>query len=50
MPLPDGELQQRRLAVVATDGGQGYSDKSDAKATLTRLLAGEYQGDIADAT
>lgn len=36
--------------VVATDGGQGYSDKSDAKATLQKLLNGEYKGDITDAT
>lgn len=32
--------------VVATDGGQGYSDKSSAVSTLTKLLAGEYNGDI----
>ena len=27
---------------VATDGGQGYSARSSAKSTLTKLLAGEY--------
>lgn len=32
--------------VVATDGGQGYSDKSSAESTLTKLLAGEYAGPI----
>jgi uncharacterized protein YegP (UPF0339 family) len=36
--------------VVATDGGQGYSDKADAKSTLQRLLNGDYNGDITDAT
>ena len=34
--------------VVATDGGQGYSSKADARATLTKLLAGDYEGDITD--
>ncbi len=34
--------------VVATDGGQGYSDKSSARETLTKLLAGDYKGDITD--
>jgi uncharacterized protein YegP (UPF0339 family) len=32
--------------VVATDGGQGYSQKSTAVSTLTKLLAGEYNGEI----
>ena len=32
--------------IVATDGGQGYSAKSDAKATLERLMRGEYDGPI----
>ena len=34
--------------VVATDGGQGYSSKSDARSTLEKLLSGEYKGDIED--
>jgi len=36
--------------VVASDGGQGYSDKGDARSTLQRLLDGAYKGDITDAT
>ncbi len=32
--------------VVATDGGQGYNEKSSAMSTLTKLLAGEYNGAI----
>lgn len=35
--------------VVATDGGQGYSAKADATATLQKLLNGDYKGDITDA-
>jgi uncharacterized protein YegP (UPF0339 family) len=35
--------------VVATDGGQGYSSKSDARDTLQKLLDGGYAGDITDA-
>lgn len=35
--------------VVATDGGQGYSDKGDARATLQKLLNGDYKGDITEA-
>ena len=34
--------------VVATDGGQGYSAKSDARSTLEKLLKGDYNGDITD--
>lgn len=34
--------------VVATDGGQGYNDRSSAESTLTKLLAGEYDGPIND--
>ncbi len=34
--------------VVATDGGQGYSGKSDARSTLEKLLNGEYKGEIDD--
>ena len=36
--------------VVATDGGQGYSSKADAKSTLEKLLSGAYAGDITDAS
>ena len=36
--------------VVATDGGQGYSGKSDARSTLEKLLNGDYKGDIEDNT
>jgi uncharacterized protein YegP (UPF0339 family) len=35
--------------VVATDGNQGYSSKSDAKSTLEKLLNGDYKGPIRDA-
>lgn len=31
---------------VASDGGQGYSSKADARSTLERLLKGEYDGPI----
>ncbi len=34
--------------VVATDGGQGYSKKSAATNALTKLMAGEYNGPIAE--
>jgi len=33
---------------VATDGGQGYSDKANAMETVTKLLAGDYKDDITD--
>ena len=32
--------------VVATDGGQGYSDKKAASDTLTKLLSGAYDGPV----
>ncbi len=32
--------------IVATDGDQGYSAKSDAKSTLQKLLQGDYNGPI----
>jgi uncharacterized protein YegP (UPF0339 family) len=32
--------------IVATDGGQGYVAKSDAKATLEKLMRGDYDGPI----
>jgi hypothetical protein len=34
--------------VVATDGSQGYDDKSSARSTLKRLMSGEYDGPIAE--
>ncbi len=34
---------------VATDGGQGYSNKADAKSTLEKLMRGDYNGPISDA-
>lgn len=36
--------------VVATDGSQGYSDKGDARSTLQKLLAGDYNGPIDEDT
>jgi uncharacterized protein YegP (UPF0339 family) len=36
--------------VVATDGGQGYANKGDARSTLEKLLSGGYGGDVTDAT
>jgi len=35
--------------VVATDGGQGYEAKAAAKATLEKLMRGDYDGTIEDA-
>lgn len=35
--------------VVATDGGQGYADKKRALTTVTKLLAGEYNGAVKEA-
>ena len=32
--------------IVATDGSQGYESKTSAKRTLTKLLAGAYNGPI----
>jgi uncharacterized protein YegP (UPF0339 family) len=32
--------------VVATDGGQGYADRKRATDTLTKLLAGQYDGAV----
>ncbi len=32
--------------VVATDGGQGYSDKTRATETVTKLISGQYEGPI----
>jgi uncharacterized protein YegP (UPF0339 family) len=33
---------------VASDGGQGYNNKADAKSTLEKLLKGDYDGPIAE--
>lgn len=32
--------------VVATDGGQGYSDKKRATETVTKLIGGQYEGPV----
>ena len=32
--------------IVATDGGQGYESKSDARDTLEKVMGGEYDGPI----
>ena len=32
--------------IVATDGGQGYESKSDARETLEKVVRGEYDGPI----
>lgn len=34
--------------VVATDGGQGYDHKVDAKSTLEKLMGGDYNGPITE--
>lgn len=36
--------------VVATDGNQGYSAKSDARQTLEKLLKGGYDGEVTEDT
>ena len=33
---------------VATDGGQGYNRRADAKSTLEKLMRGDHNGDIVD--
>jgi uncharacterized protein YegP (UPF0339 family) len=33
---------------VASDGGQGYNNKADAKSTLEKLLKGDYDGPITE--
>jgi uncharacterized protein YegP (UPF0339 family) len=33
---------------VATDGGQGYNNKSDARSTLEKLMRGDYDGPISE--
>ena len=32
--------------IVATDGGQGYESKSDARDTLEKVMGGEYDGPV----
>jgi uncharacterized protein YegP (UPF0339 family) len=32
--------------IVATDGGQGYSAKADARSTLEKLMRGDYDGPV----
>lgn len=32
--------------IVATDGGQGYNTRTDAKATVEKVMAGDYTGPI----
>lgn len=34
--------------IVATDGGQGYNDKANAKTTLEKLMRGDYNGTISE--
>lgn len=34
--------------IVATDGGQGYNSKSDAKDILKKLVDGTYDGNITE--
>ncbi len=36
---PNGEI-------VATDGGQGYESKSDARGTLEKVMGGIFDGPI----
>lgn len=45
----DGKWAWRLLAensyVIATDGGQGYNNRSDADSMGRRVLSGEYKVD-----
>jgi uncharacterized protein YegP (UPF0339 family) len=34
--------------IVATDGGQGYNNKADAKDILKKLVDGTYDGPITE--
>ncbi len=49
----DGKFAFRILAangqIIATDGGQGYDHRTDAKATLQKLMKGDYDGPVEDA-
>jgi uncharacterized protein YegP (UPF0339 family) len=51
-PRTDGKYAFRIKAgngqVVATDGGQGYSARSDAESTASNITKGEYNGPITD--
>ncbi len=35
--------------IVATDGGQGCDHQADARSTLEKVMAGEYNGPITEA-
>jgi uncharacterized protein YegP (UPF0339 family) len=34
--------------IVATDGGQGYNDKANAKETLEKVIRGDYAGKVTE--
>lgn len=34
--------------IIATDGSQGYNEKASAKATLEKLMRGDYDGPITE--
>jgi uncharacterized protein YegP (UPF0339 family) len=48
----DGKYAFRMRAgnneIVATDGGHGYNSRTDAKASLEKLMRGDYDGPIKD--
>lgn len=39
-------IKARNGQVVATDGGQGYETKTDARSTLEKFISGLYDGPI----
>jgi uncharacterized protein YegP (UPF0339 family) len=39
-------VKASNLKIVATDGSQGYESKASARATLEKLLRGDYNGEI----
>lgn len=41
-------VKARNNEIVATDGGQGYNSRTDAKSTLEKLMRGDYDGPITD--
>ena len=49
-PRTDGKWAFRIRAsngqIVATDGGQGYEAKADARDTLAKVMRGDYDGPI----
>lgn len=53
-PRKDGKWAFRIKAsngeIVATDGGQGYNSKADAKTTLEKVIRGEYNGAVTEKT